>query len=415
MNNLINDYYMGWRNITNSVINSIVDASKTNIYLILLFVFSFIFCIIYILIYYKILTIFIKEGTRPVDLILTIKKSRFEDMKIICENYMNTLMNKFLGDEINVANEENERDKESNLIGVDDNDIMISKFKKENVYNQGVFKNKKFLFIFIGSIIAMIIFEIYFIIKFTSTSNYFERIRLYIQVSNVTRNTEVDVIMSYNVIKAYFMDPEMPLLSNNNSEYILRERVKNITDAVEDWTKYSFLYMKYVGDNYMDKFIKLFFQNITSINEGGYNDEDFFYSMKYGFRALISRYLSLMKTGALIDLDGVNKTDIMNNEELGENGLKIVYVIRPWFKALNDELQKTLDEIFDIMISLCIGLFIGFIIFAVITYVLIWKNIEFKLEKYLINSIELVNLIPEKIKLDLYQKITEESNLKEEE
>ena len=67
------------------------------------------------------------------------------------------------------------------------------------------------------------------------------------------------------------------------------------------------------------------------------------------------------------------------------------------------------------MISLCIGLFIGFIIFAVITYVLIWKNIEFKLEKYLINSIELVNLIPEKIKLDLYQKISEESNLKEEE
>ena len=54
------------------------------------------------------------------------------------------------------------------------------------------------------------------------------------------------------------------------------------------------------------------------------------------------------------------------------------------------------------MISLCVGLFIGFIIFAVVIYVLAWKNVEFNLEKYLLNSIELVNLIPERIKQDLY-------------
>ena len=39
-------------------------------------------------------------------------------------------------------------------------------------------------------------------------------------------------------------------------------------------------------------------------------------------------------------LDGVNKTNIMDNEELGENGLIIVYVIRPWFKILNEELDR---------------------------------------------------------------------------
>ena len=65
------------------------------------------------------------------------------------------------------------------------------------------------------------------------------------------------------------------------------------------------------------------------------------------------------------------------------------------------------------MISLCIGLFIGFIVFAVVIYVLVWKNVEFKLEKYLLNSIELINLIPEKIKLDLYNKMMEENNKKE--
>ena len=59
--------------------------------------------------------------------------------------------------------------------------------------------------------------------------------------------------------------------------------------------------------------------------------------MKYGFRSFISRYLSLMKTGSLMDLDHVNKTNIMDDEELGENGLKIVYVIRPWFRILSNE------------------------------------------------------------------------------
>jgi hypothetical protein len=395
------------------VINSIIKNSQINTYSILIFVFSFIFCILYIFIYYKILDIFLKEGTRPVDLILTIKKSRFEEMKIISENYMNTLMNKFLGDEVNVGRDDNEREKEDDSIVMADNDIVISKFQKENVYNQGVFKTKRYLYIFLGSIITMVIFEIYFIIKFSSSSTTFERIRLCVEVSNVTRNAEADVVMSYNVLKAYFMDPTIPLLNDNNSTKILSDRVRNITDAVEDWSKISFLNMKFLGTNYMNKFIELFFQNITSINEGGFNDEDFYSSMKFGFRALISRYLSLMKTGALMHLNGINKTDILDNEELGENGLKIVYVIRPWFKILNEELQITLDNIFDKMISLCIALFIGFFIFAVVIYVLVWKNVEFKLEKYLINAIELINLIPEKIKQDLFDKLAEASDNKE--
>ena len=120
-----------------------------------------------------------------------------------------------------------------------------------------------------------------------------------------------------------------------------------------------------------------------------------------------------MKTGSLMDIDHVNRTDIMDNEELGENGLKIVYVIRPWYQQLNDELNKTLENIFDNMIFLCLCLFIGFFVGAIVIYALIWKNIEFQLEKYLINSIELINLIPEKMKKDLVVKINEEKDLKE--
>jgi hypothetical protein len=258
----------------------------------------------------------------------------------------------------------------------------------------------------------MIIFQIYFIVKFTYSSKSFEDINLCIGVNNVTRNSEVDVVLSYNVIKTYFSNSSIPLL-NESSEVILRERVKNITDAVEDWTKFTFLYMKNTGKNYMNKFIDLFFKNITHINQGGFKDDDFLGSMKYGFRSFVSRYLSLMKTGSLMDLDNVNKTDILDNEELGENGLKIVYVIRPWFKQLNEELDNTLKDIFDKMIFLCICLYIGFFVGAIVVYALIWKNIEFQLEKYLTGSIELINLIPEKMKRDLVNKINEEKDFKE--
>ena len=379
MMNLINDYFVGWKDTTTLVINFISGKSRLNFPFIFLFIISFVFCFLYIIIFYKVLAKFIGDGTRPVDLILTIKKSKFEELKAICENYMNTLMNKFLGEEVDKVDDDRGEIKISSSIGISDNDIVVSKFKKRNKYNHSVFSNQKFSKIYMGSALSMIIFEIYFIVKFINSKKSFEDIRLCVDVNNVTRNSEVDVVMSYNVIKTFFNDPTVPLLNDENSEFILRERVKNITDAVEDWTKFTFLYMKNTGENYMNKFIDLFFKNITSINTGGFNDEDFLGSMKYGFRSFISRYLSLMKTGSLMDIDHVNKTDIMNNEELGENGLKIVYVIRPWFDILNNELQNTLENIFEKMILLCLCLFIGFFVGAIVIYALIWKNIEFQL------------------------------------
>jgi hypothetical protein len=413
MMNLINDYFVGWKDITTLVIQFIEGNSKLNFILIFNFIISFVFCFLYIIIFYKVLSKFIGDGTRPVDLILTIKKSKFEELKSICETYMNTLMNKFLGEEVDKADDDGGAAKILNSLEVSDNDIVVSKFKKRNRYNHSVFSNQKFSKIYLGSVVCMLIFEVYFIVKFLNSKNSFENIRLCVDVNNVTRNSEVDVVMSYNVIKSFFNDPNVPLLNDDDSEFILRERVKNITDAVEDWTKFTFLYMKNTGKNYMNKFIDLFFKNITSINTGNFTDGDFLGSMKYGFRSFISRYLSLMKTGSLMDIDHVNRTDIMDNEELGENGLKIVYVIRPWYEQLNEELNKTLENIFDNMIFLCLCLFIGFFVGAIVIYALIWKNIEFQLEKYLINSIELINLIPEKIKKDLVFKINEEKDLKE--
>ena len=83
------------------------------------------------------------------------------------------------------------------------------------------------------------------------------------------------------------------------------------------------------------------------------------------------------------------------------------------YSPTEDEIKKCLDTYRKLNILTISANFIGFFVGAIVIYALIWKNIEFQLEKYLINSIELINLIPEKMKKDLVVKINEEKDLKE--
>ena len=43
----------------------------------------------------------------------------------------------------------------STAVGVSDNDIVISRFKKKNIYNHSVFSNQKFSKIYFGSVITL--------------------------------------------------------------------------------------------------------------------------------------------------------------------------------------------------------------------------------------------------------------------
>ena len=172
--------------------------------------------------------------------------------------------------------------------------------------------------------------------------------------------------------------------------------------------------MHSIGESYIEIFIDLFFNDITYINTGNFNESDFLGSMKYGFISMVSRYSSLLKTSTLMDVDNVSYLNISDNEEIAENGMKIVYVIRPWFNIINQALENAFDKIFEKMILLCLFLFISFLAGAIVIYALVWKNIEFQLEKYYTNSVELILLIPDLIKETMIKKIGEEEDMKQE-
>ena len=416
MTNLLNDYYIKWKGLTSIITYYIKNNCNITAVYIVIFVLSFVISLSSILLLYQGLAKFLEDGTRPVDLILTIKKSKLEELKMICENFMNKLMNKFLGEEVDKVDEEAGHIKKNANAGNDDieNNIVITKFKKHNRYNQTVLSNNNYFNIYLISIVIIVIFEVYFIIKFSYSSTSLKEISFSVEVTNVTKNAEVDIILSYNVIKSYYYNKKIPLLNSENTAPILAERIKNITDAVEDWSKYTFLYMHSIGDSYMDIFIELFFNDITNINTGNFNETDFLGSMKYGFISMVSRYLSLLKTATLMDVDNVSYLNISDNEEVAENGLKIVYVIRPWFNIINQALENAFDKIFDKMILLCLFLFISFLAAGIVIYMLVWKNIEFQLEKYYTNSVELILLIPDLIKEVLIKKIGEEEDMRQE-
>ena len=99
MMNLFNDYYLSWKKVVYILVQGILNDCNISNIIIAMFILSFILTFFFGFFSYKAITKFLNDGTRPVDLIMTIKKSRFEDLKLSCETFMNKLLNKFLGDE----------------------------------------------------------------------------------------------------------------------------------------------------------------------------------------------------------------------------------------------------------------------------------------------------------------------------
>ena len=132
-------------------------------------------------------------------MIMTIKKTKFEELKVTCESFLHKLLNKFIGNE--EMDDENQGDANYDISS---DDIVISKFKSRNQYNQSINSNKTFLSIFIGIIFFFIIFECYFVFKYVYTKQNLSHIYHYVEVHNITHYSECDLVLSYNIAKSYF-------------------------------------------------------------------------------------------------------------------------------------------------------------------------------------------------------------------
>ena len=71
--------------------------AKSSKSLVFIFGFSFLISVLCLVGLWKLITRFIDDREKPVDLFLTIKRSKFDELKASSEAFTNKLLNKILG------------------------------------------------------------------------------------------------------------------------------------------------------------------------------------------------------------------------------------------------------------------------------------------------------------------------------
>jgi hypothetical protein len=143
MQNILNTFYMTWKQIINILYNDIKSHCVKSTLSYILLITSFILTFLCLFLIYKLLLIFSKDREKPINLFLTIKKNIFEDLKNASEGFSNKLLNKFFG------NEENEEEiQQDYTANIKENDINIIKFKSPNEHKLTSNKDKTNIIIF---------------------------------------------------------------------------------------------------------------------------------------------------------------------------------------------------------------------------------------------------------------------------
>jgi hypothetical protein len=140
MKNLLNSYYNSWGMATEYLVENVKEHCSKSVSSIVIFILSIIITFAFLILFWKIMTIFIEDREKPINLFLTIKKTIFEDLKNSSEGFSNKLLNKFFGNEDN--DEESQQDYQANIKA---NDINIIKFKARNDYKTSVNKERTHL------------------------------------------------------------------------------------------------------------------------------------------------------------------------------------------------------------------------------------------------------------------------------
>lgn len=99
MYNLLNDYFLSWRDLTFILIQDIKSYTLGNNSLLTIFIISFVISISSLFFIKRLIGKFIDDREKPIDLFLTIKKQKFEELKFSSEAFLNKLLNKFFGNE----------------------------------------------------------------------------------------------------------------------------------------------------------------------------------------------------------------------------------------------------------------------------------------------------------------------------
>ena len=409
MENLLNGYFIALSNVTNTLVRDAVKSSKLSLIATLLFIGSFIFNIIFLLIFWKVLNSFLEDREKPINLFLTIKKKIFEDLKNASESFSNKLLNKFFGNEDN--EEESQKDYQTNIKITD---INIIKFKAPNEYKSTGKKNKEHLRNFMKLIIFFLFLELYMIFKFFYSDSNVNNFKKFIYVFNVTQFSNVDTILSVDVLKSYFFNKSIPILNINITT--IEQNIENspfyisfydLTKRLENMLISTSKTDSFLKGDYKETFSQYLYHNFSKmfLLEKEPDNQNLFLLFENGFKPIAFNIFEKLRFFWLQEIE--NRQNIINNPKWFDLDYLLTYVVRPWYNSIIDIMNKSVEHFMNNSKLVQITLFIVVLVIIILAYCIIWKSYEEQLTLLLKRSFDLINLIPEEIKYLIVSKLNE--------
>lgn len=199
MMNLMNDYLLIWRESTLMLVRSIKSNTNSDNRLLVIFAGSFFISIISIVGIQQLFNKFFDDREKPIDLLMTIKNQKFEQLKFTSQNFMNKLLNTFFGNEHN--DEDEQIDHATKFSSDSSDDIVMAKFRQKTKYKKSFRHSHEYYLFKINIYVFFLIFQGYMTFKFFYMENGVTILKNVIDVFNNTQYAQSDLIISCNVVK----------------------------------------------------------------------------------------------------------------------------------------------------------------------------------------------------------------------
>ena len=240
-------------------------------------------------------------------------------------------------------------------------------------------------------------------------------------VFNSTHYSQSDIILSLDISKSFFFDPEIPIYNKTNQgKNIFISNLVDISDSFESLLAVSYNTSCFLKGDYVQHFYQWMNNDITQIIDDGNqtvnigNENLFEGTLKDGFKSTLYRFFELNRYIGITYLrNGGNSIEYAFLKEYNEINQIAIDVIRPWYNNLLLLINKTFNDYVNATKLVNVATFIVLVASVIVLYFLVWRAYEDNLKELLKMSVDLINLIPEEIKFQIVQKLNEEENKSE--
>ena len=409
MINLLNGYYMYIKDLTMILAEDAVESSKTSIIGTIVFYSSFVLSIAFLSIIWNLLSLFLLERQRPINLFLTIKNQIFEDLKNASESFSNKLLNKLIGNEDN--EEENQKDYQTNI---KESDINIIKFKAPNDYKKKGLYDGGRVRDFIKLVCFFVLVEAYIIFKFFYSRNYIENTKKFLDVFNITYYSYVSIIIDIDLSKQFIYNKTIPIFYHKNTGLGIDEESPfysmfyNMSEAFEKMIIKTSETDCFLKEDYKKTFSFYLYNNFS---DRVHIDTKYMPNLKLlelleeGFKPVV--YNIFEKLRFVWIRCYTDKENAINDMRWCDIDYLILYVVKPWYEKIIEILHNEGNFFLNGARIIQITLFIIVIVVFILCYFIVWKSYEESLTLLLEKSFDLIKLIPEEIKYIIVSKLNE--------